>query len=167
MKKAAFALLFPLLACSEPTTETPEQTATLAIPEGPVACFQENGAWCLTTAQAAATSQDTDGNLHWTLFDAADTAGLIVEPPSCRGRPADGVYRRTSGTILRQGENWKIARIGLREDRTCELLFMAPESAADSLQSVFLTQVNVCLAGRDCSSSGNILAARIGQNGIF
>lgn len=129
-------------------------------------CIHDNGAWCISTSQVAIT-QETESSTHWTFRDSQDNSGLVVEPPTCRGRRADGVYRRTSGTVLREGENWKITRIGLREDRTCELLFMAPESAVESLENVFLTGVNVCLEGMDCTSFGNVLAARGGGDGIF
>lgn len=162
MRNAAFALMLPLLGCASPSSVDTE-----AVPgSAPQGCVYKNGAWCITTPQAAA-AQGTNDLLHWTLRDSEDNTGLIVEPESCRGRPADGVYRRSIGTTLREGESWKIARIGFREDRTCEVLFMAPESALASLENVFLTQVNVCRAGTDCSSSDNVLASRLGRAGIF
>lgn len=161
LRKFAILLFLPLLGCGSPTVETDTPSD-----EPPQSCFHDNGAWCITTSQVAIT-QETERSVHWTFRDSLDNTGLIVEPPGCRGQSADGVYRRTSGTVLREGANWKITRIGLREDRTCELLFMAPESAVDSLENVFLAGVNVCLAGTDCGSSGNVLAARVGTNGIF
>lgn len=163
IRKAAFALVLPLLGCGSPAPVETGGAATAAAPQG---CIYDNGAWCITTPQAA-PAQGTNDLVHWAIRDPEDNTGLIVEPESCRGRPADGVYRRSIGTTLREGESWKIARIGFREDRSCEVLFMAPESALASLQTVFLTRVNVCIAGTECGSRGNALAARLGRDGIF
>lgn len=159
------ALGLVLVGCGSPYVE---EDAVYVAPTVETArnCVSENGAWCLTTAQAAVT-QNADDSLYWTVRDTEDNTGLIVAPKSCRGGPADGVFRRTSGTVLREGENWKIARIGLRADRSCEMLFMAPESSAASLRTLFLTRVNVCIAGTDCASVANVLVNRIGPDDLF
>jgi hypothetical protein len=165
VRKLAVALLLPLFGCGSPYDES----AVAYVPptvDSPRSCVRDNGAWCITTPQAA-VAQEREGSVYWTLRDAGDNTGLIVAPKSCRGGSADGVYRRTKGTVLREGETWRIARIGFREDRTCEVLFMAPDRASASLRNLFLTRVNVCMAGTDCASLDNVLVNRIGPDDLF